>query len=162
MRWWAVAAAAALSLTAAGAAVAVQSSGQTELVGAPAFSWQPCSGKHSDRFSIKNLTLTPAPVPYNTSTNVTFLLEGVMNGTDSVVNGSMEISLTFAGAYVYHSTLKLCDVVKCPLKPGAMHINSSTPFPALPYLGTLGGQCVAIDQSGNEVACVAYSLAVKK
>jgi len=132
------------------------------VAGSTHFSWQLCSGSETDRFSVTNLTISPVPVLSNTSQLVKATLLGKLSG--SVTNGSVDLSLTYAGAYVYQTSMNLCDVDKkhmpCPIESGAVKINTTLSFPALPYTGALGGFAQVSDQDGNELSCITYTLPV--
>eukprot|EP00754_Rhynchopus_humris_P036741 Rhum_TRINITY_DN18834_c0_g1::Rhum_TRINITY_DN18834_c0_g1_i1::g.168568::m.168568 len=129
------------------------------------FSWKNCTGSGKLRMKVVTISVTPLPVVTDGATSVTVDVSLVVVGNDPIKNGTLDFALSFGGVPVESKTISVCGKdkpfdIKCPVSAGTLNIKKTFVFDKLAYTGSLSGVSRVMDQGGNEIACIDFSLPV--
>ena len=103
------------------------------------------------------ITLSPDPVVVGA--DGVFSIEGD-NPKTTIEGGTLEVKVGTANLPLVDTTIDICELTSCPIKPGPIDVVTKQPFPAfLPPL-TLSGRVEGKDTSGTSLFCVDLSFQI--
>ena len=125
-----------------------------------------CScGSASDDLNLEDVTITPAGGTVSKGSNITV----AVTGSDSVqvTGGSVTIKVKYGIITLLSHTYDLCTLLAetpypCPVAPFTTKtISISEMIPSEAPSGKYSGSASAVDQSGNQIACINFAFSVK-